>query len=164
MNFTLPSSFLLLLLLLLAPITFPCSLSRRLKQQTKAEMGGRRPEMIEGLRQLGDFCLELKCDSSSCVPDCTHPPGGTSPAGCPWSPGSCPRTSAGSARRAQRSDNTRTYTLQHVSTPSLPSCTATSSTTLYHVPLPLQPSYTIYCYPLYNFTPRTATPSTTSYQ
>ena len=44
------------------------SLLRKLKQQTKAEMGGRRPDMIEALRNLGDFCLELKWDFSSWVP------------------------------------------------------------------------------------------------
>jgi len=44
------------------------SLLRRLKQQTKAEMGTRRPDMIEGLRNLGDFCMELKWDFSSWVP------------------------------------------------------------------------------------------------
>ena len=44
------------------------SLLRKLKQQTKAEMGGRRPDMIESLRNLGDFCLELKWDFSSWVP------------------------------------------------------------------------------------------------
>lgn len=44
------------------------SLLRRLKQQTKADMGGRRPDMIQGLRNLGDFCLELKWDFSSWVP------------------------------------------------------------------------------------------------
>ena len=44
------------------------SLLRKLKQQTKTEMGGRRPDMIEALRNLGDFCLELKWDFSSWVP------------------------------------------------------------------------------------------------
>jgi len=44
------------------------SLLRRLKQQAKAEMGNRRPEMIAGLRALGDFTLELKWDFSSWVP------------------------------------------------------------------------------------------------
>jgi len=44
------------------------SLLRRLKQQAKSEMGNRRPDMIEGLRNLGDFTLELKWDFSSWVP------------------------------------------------------------------------------------------------
>jgi len=44
------------------------SLLRRLKQQAKSEMGNRRPDMIEGLRKLGDFTLELKWDFSSWVP------------------------------------------------------------------------------------------------
>jgi len=44
------------------------SLLRRLKQQTKAEMGKRRPDMIQGLKNLGDFTLELKWDFSSWVP------------------------------------------------------------------------------------------------
>ena len=44
------------------------SLLRRLKQQARAEMETRRPEMIAGLRKLGDFSLELKWDFSSWVP------------------------------------------------------------------------------------------------
>lgn len=44
------------------------SLLRRLKQQAKSEMDRRRPEMISGLRSLGDFSLELKWDFSSWVP------------------------------------------------------------------------------------------------
>ena len=44
------------------------SLLRRLKQQARSEMDTRRPEMIAGLRKLGDFSLELKWDFSSWVP------------------------------------------------------------------------------------------------
>ena len=44
------------------------SLLRRLKQQAKSEMDKRRPEMINGLKNLGDFTLELKWDFSSWVP------------------------------------------------------------------------------------------------
>ena len=44
------------------------SLLRRLKQQAKGEMDKRRPEMISGLKSLGDFNLELKWDFSSWVP------------------------------------------------------------------------------------------------
>jgi len=44
------------------------SLLRRLKQQAKGEMENRRPVMIEGIRNLGDFTLELKWDFSSWVP------------------------------------------------------------------------------------------------
>ena len=44
------------------------SLLRRLKQQARGEMETRRPEMIAGLRKLGDFSLELKWDFSSWVP------------------------------------------------------------------------------------------------
>ena len=44
------------------------SLLRRLKQQAKSEMNTRRPEMIKGLKNLGDFNLELKWDFSSWVP------------------------------------------------------------------------------------------------
>ena len=44
------------------------SLLRRLKQQAKGEMDTRRPEMIKGLKNLGDFNLELKWDFSSWVP------------------------------------------------------------------------------------------------
>ena len=44
------------------------SLLRRLKQQARSEMETRRPEMIAGLRKLGDFSLELKWDFSSWVP------------------------------------------------------------------------------------------------
>jgi len=44
------------------------SLLRRLKQQAKSEMDNRRPEMIKGLKNLGDFNLELKWDFSSWVP------------------------------------------------------------------------------------------------
>ena len=44
------------------------SLLRRLKQQAKSEMDKRKPEMIDGLKNLGDFSLELKWDFSSWVP------------------------------------------------------------------------------------------------
>jgi len=44
------------------------SLLRRLKHQARSEMETRRPEMIAGLRKLGDFSLELKWDFSSWVP------------------------------------------------------------------------------------------------
>jgi len=44
------------------------SLLRRLKQQAKSEMETRKPEMINALKNLGDFTLELKWDFSSWVP------------------------------------------------------------------------------------------------
>jgi len=44
------------------------SLLRRLKQQAKGELNSKRPEMIQGLRDLGDFSLEIKWDFSSWVP------------------------------------------------------------------------------------------------
>jgi len=44
------------------------SLLRRLKQQAKAEMTNRRPDMVNGLKKLGDYTMELKWDFSSWVP------------------------------------------------------------------------------------------------
>jgi len=44
------------------------SLLRRLKQQAKAEITTKKPDMIQGLRDLGDFCLDIKWDFSSWVP------------------------------------------------------------------------------------------------
>jgi len=44
------------------------SLLRRLKQQVKGEMDNRRPEMIKGLNDLGDFVLDIKWDFTSWVP------------------------------------------------------------------------------------------------
>lgn len=44
------------------------SILRKLKQQVQDEVTTRRPDMIQGLNDLGDFCLDLKWDFSSWVP------------------------------------------------------------------------------------------------
>ena len=43
-------------------------LLRKLKQQAKEKLKSRKPEMVESLRKLGDFVVDLKWDFSSWIP------------------------------------------------------------------------------------------------
>ena len=43
-------------------------LLRKLKQQAKEKLKSRKPEMVESLRKLGDFVVDLKWDFTSWIP------------------------------------------------------------------------------------------------
>jgi len=44
------------------------SILRKMKSQVQTDVTTRRPDMIRGLKHLGDFCLDIKWDFSSWVP------------------------------------------------------------------------------------------------
>ena len=43
-------------------------LLRKLKQQAKEKLKSRKPEMVDSLRKLGDFVVDLKWDFTSWIP------------------------------------------------------------------------------------------------